>query len=80
MKGRFDGMNGTYGYTIKSSKFSQYLDYIVFANNIEEANLKIKKEIKEILSEEDGWTWGTPDVKNIDEIEMKQLKMANIIW
>lgn len=69
-----------YGFKIESSKLSISSAYIVFANNEKEAKNKIDKEVKMLLSEEDGWEWGTPTIESISKNEMRELKNANIIW
>lgn len=69
-----------YGFTIKSSRFSDYSTYLVFANDENEANNKINIEAKSLLSEKEGWIWGTPSIVRIEETALKELKNANIIW
>lgn len=43
-----------YGFKIESSNFSIRSTYIVFANDEKEAKNKIDKEVKILLSKEDG--------------------------
>lgn len=69
-----------FGYKIKSSKFSNYSEYVVVTDDEKLASEMIKAEVDYLLSTDDGWTWGTPTIIQLSENEMKHLKNANLIW
>jgi len=69
-----------YGFKIKSSKSSQYSEYVVITDNKKLAFEMINKEKDYLLSADDGWIWGTPIVIPLSIKEMKQLRNANLIW
>lgn len=69
-----------YGYTIKSSRFSNTSNYVVFAATENEALDKMNKEVDILLAFEDGWTWGTPTITKVEHNKVTEWKNANLIW